>query len=491
MQDPVATLPRTGPFGEAAAFYAAVLAAGREAAARWHLAIVVEVAMIVAWFAIRTVADVDSRVYLLWVIAAGGLALAAPLSGLVVFIATSVFFEPDSFVRSMPPRELVVIPLAVGVIMRIALDRFRWRPEPAIWVALLLLAGTAVGVAHSFARFDQDIAVHSAQSWLGNMFAPIILLIAAAWTARDGSVRVLIAAMGVAVIASVVCLIEFAAPGTVSSGPFEWVGFWKSFNGRLAGVIPSPNALSAQLILPTAVALTAVLLAHDVRLRVVAFVAAVPMMTAHYLTFSRSPLLGGYVFAVVVAWRVRRAMGIAVLAAGIVGAALFLPGYLQLRSQSALEGAVTPGSILVASDASRFQAWGAAAAMLVDAPLTGQGYLAYKELGDAFGDPVLGSPHNEWLRLFAEEGTVVGLVGLLFIAVSARSLARIPGWLGTGLLAGFAGYVIAATFNNPLLFLRVSAVVFSMIGVGLALAERARAPALAETDQIVETPTLH
>jgi hypothetical protein len=53
----------------------------------------------------------------------------------------------------------------------------------------------------------------------------------------------------------------------------------------------------------------------------------------------------------------------------------------------------------------------------------------------------------------------------------------VPGWLGTGILAGFLGYVIAASFNNPLLFVRVSAVAFTIFGVGLALAERARAPA--------------
>ena len=63
--------------------------------------------------------------------------------------------------------------------------------------------------------------------------------------------------------------------------------------------------------------------------------------------------------------------------------------------------------------------------------------------------------------------------------MTARSLSHIPGWLGTGLLAGFVGFVIAASFNNPFLFTRVSAVAFPMIGFGLALAQRARAPATA------------
>ena len=139
----------------------------------------------------------------------------------------------------------------------------------------------------------------------------------------------------------------------------------------------------------------------------------------------------------------------------------------------------------MASDELRFRAWGAALGMIEDKPLIGQGYLAYKALGETFGDPVLGSPHNEWLRIFAEEGVVVGLVAIAFLVATAVTLARVPGWLGTGILAGFLGYVIAASFNNPLLFVRVSAVAFGIVGVGLALAERARAAATA-ADPAVE-----
>ena len=58
---------------------------------------------------------------------------------------------------------------------------------------------------------------------------------------------------------------------------------------------------------------------------------------------------------------------------------------------------------------------------------------------------------------------------MAFLVATAVTLARVPGWLGTGILAGFLGYVIAASFNNPLLFVRVSAVAFTIVGVGLAL----------------------
>jgi hypothetical protein len=235
------------------------------------------------------------------------------------------------------------------------------------------------------------------------------------------------------------------------------------------------------------VLLAAVLLARDVRLRAIALVGLIPVAVAQYLTFSRAPLLAVYAFVVIAAWRLRRSLGIAVLVGGLVVGTALLPSYLQLRSQSA-DGLV-PGSILVATDEYRFRAWGAAGAMWLDAPLTGQGYLAYKELAESFGDPLLGSPHNEWLRIFAEEGVIVGLVGIAFLGATAIELARVRGWLGTGMLAGFLGYVIAASFNNPLLFVRVSAVAFGIVGVGLALAERARAPTAAANPVIdaVET----
>ena len=76
--------------GEVASFYGALWSDAR--ARRREIAIAVEAVMVVAWFLVRTVADVDSRVYLLWLIAAGALALVAPRSGLVVLVATSVYF---------------------------------------------------------------------------------------------------------------------------------------------------------------------------------------------------------------------------------------------------------------------------------------------------------------------------------------------------------------------------------------------------------------
>ena len=174
--------------GGVASFYAALWSEARAAVARWRLAIVAEVAMVVAWFVVRTLAGVDGRAYLLWV-ARGRRSWrsSSPRSGLVVFVATSVFFEPDNLARTLAPRELVVLPLALGVLIQVAADRFRWRPEPRdLAGAPARRSGRRLGVCTPFRVFDEEFQLHAAQSWIGNMLAPVILLIAAAWTARDG-----------------------------------------------------------------------------------------------------------------------------------------------------------------------------------------------------------------------------------------------------------------------------------------------------------------
>ncbi len=221
-------------------------------------------------------------------------------------------------------------------------------------------------------------------------------------------------------------------------------------------------------------------------LRLVAAAGAVLLLVAMYVTYSRAALLSLFGLVVVVAWRLHRVLGLAVFALGIVGGILLLPTYLQLRGQAGAVGPSETGSLLVANDHERITAWGTAIAMARDEPLIGQGFLAYKQLADVYGDTVLSSPHNEWLRLFAEEGVVAGFLGLAFAATTLSWLSHGRGAVVAGILAGTIGYFTMATFNNPFLFIQVSAVVFPLIGYGLVqpARDRDRGPA----DQ-AETPT--
>ena len=100
--------------GEVSAFYGALWSEAR--AHSRQIAIAVEAVMVVAWFVIRTVAG-RRRPGLpaLGRSRRGSWRSWRPKSGLVVLVATSVFFEPDSLARTLAPRELIVLPLALGV----------------------------------------------------------------------------------------------------------------------------------------------------------------------------------------------------------------------------------------------------------------------------------------------------------------------------------------------------------------------------------------
>ncbi len=461
--------------------YRAAWAEAATAIARRRGALIVEVGLIALWFVLRTRYGVEARPYIAWTLLTCGVAVLSPTSGLVVLAATGPFYEPVTIGRDLGMRHILVAVLGLSVGARLVLGGWRRMPwSPPVVLAVAIGGLTLLGLANTFARFDQDFAFHAARTWLSSIGGAMIVLLVAVWVSRDGLRRPLAAALAAAVVAVGLSLVDHFAKGVVADGPLSWIGFWKDFNGRLGGAIPSPNGMASVTIIPAAVLIMwAFLDRGNQRLRLAALVLSAPLVLALYVTYSRAALLALFVVIVVLGWRIRRALGVGILVAGVVATAILLPSYLQLRSESALEGGVRPGSILVASDVVRFQAWGAASRMWQDEPLVGQGFLAYRDLGPDFGDPVLGSPHNEWLRLFAEEGTVGGLVGLAFVATTLGFLARRRDPIATGIATGAAGYVVMASFNNPLLFIQISSVVFTAIGYGLARSIRPSDPAAA------------
>ncbi len=176
------------------------------------------------------------------------------------------------------------------------------------------------------------------------------------------------------------------------------------------------------------VLLAAVLLARDVRLRAIALVALVPVLAralphvqpgavhrACTSSWSSSPGGSG------------AGLGIAVLVVGlVVGRARCCRRYLQLRGSSVSEGAVSPGSILVASDE-------------LPVPGLGRGGPRCGATSRSSGRatwPTRSSPRPSATRSWARRTTsgcgssprrasIVGLVGLAFlVATAGRSGAR-------------------------------------------------------------------
>lgn len=430
----------------------------------------VEAVLIVAYVALRT-GDASRDLLTLWVAAAAVLALLHPGAGLTVFAVMAVFSEPFVLTRDFGAKPIVVGALAVGLALRLVR-----RPRDFPWslpiaLGLAVVAGTLAGVGVVAARTDGATAADALVRWITGPATMGVVLVAAAWAARRGSLRPLIVVTVAGVAAGLAGLVDFFFVAGIRDTALDWIVRPTRFETRLAGVIPSPNGVAALVIGPFAVCAAAAILGRTVRIpvRVLAAAGAAVLVAAMYFTYSRAALLGIFVLAVVVAWRIRRWLGAGLLVAGIVAGVLLLPGYLASRSAAVGGGGeVDPSGVLVASDVLRLRAWAAAGAMWADDPLLGVGFGQYGQHADVYGDAVLNAPHNEWLRLFAEEGIVVGLVGVLWMGATVLTLRRVPGWLGAAALASALGWAVAATFNNPLLFIQVSTVAFTIVGTGLA-----------------------
>lgn len=445
-------------------------AAARIGSRRW-VSTALAVGMLATYVGLRSV-DADRNLLVAWVVIAGVVTILSPVSGLMILAGIAPFTEPITFSRQLGARPVLIAILGAAVAIRYVAAGARPRPPLPVVLAGGLAVGTAVGVGVILIRYGQGAAGDAAQNWLAGIGGAMVVLTAAAWLARDGDRRPLIAAVLAGAAAAIISVADFSSATLIRGGPLDWTVRSAWYPARLMGVIPSPNGTAALLIGPAAVLVAAAVLGRDARLRLLGAAAAVPLLAGLYFTYSRAALIGIFFIVVICAWRIRRWVGATILVIGLGAALLLAPAYLQARGQS-IGGDYArpqPGQIFIPSDQWRLNAWATAARMWADEPLIGQGFFAYGRLATQFGDDVLKAPHNEWLRLFAEEGFIVGLLGIAFVIATFAWLARDRTWLGAGILAAFVGWCVAATFNNPFGYVQVNTIIFTIVGTGIARA---------------------
>lgn len=439
----------------------------------------VEGAVILSWFALRTV-DAGSAGMLLWVGVVVVLAVVTPTSGLVVLAAIAPFNEGFLLTRDIGVKSLFALLIVASIGVRVALGGRDWRnwrrPSAPVILAAFLLLATGAGLAITRARFGNDFFSSAWQIWFTGVGTMFLTFLATVWVARGGDLRPLVVACIAATVAGLLSLVEFAAPEAFRSSAAAWIVSGAPI-ARLTGVMRSPTSTAALVMLPAMMCLAAVFAGRmriDLRLRFGAGVGAIALLVAAYYTYNRAVYLALFALVVVIAWRIRPRYGITLAAFGFVIGLALLPGYMALRSEGA-GVPLEPGQVLLANDRQRLEAWAASIGMFLDQPILGQGYRAYREVSPAFGGIVLNAPHNEWLRLFAEHGIVVGLAGIAFVVATVRSIWRVPGWLGAGLVGAFVSFALAAAFNNPFLFNQVTIPAAVIAGTGVALAGLSRA----------------
>lgn len=450
----------------------------------------VEGTLILSWFLLRTV-DAGPLGMWLWVVVTTGLAVIAPTSGLVILAAIAPFNEGFLLTRDMGVKSLFALLIVGSIGVRVAIGWRGWRewprPSASVILAAFLLLSTGAGLAITRLRFGHDFFNNAWQIWFTGVGTMFLVFLAAVWIARRGDLRPLVVTCIAATVASLVSLLDFAAPEALRSSVAGWMVSGPPIGQRLTGVMRSPTSTAALVMLPAMVLLAAAFVRRGLLLRLGASLAAIPLLVAAYFTLNRAIYLALFALAVVMAWRVRPRYGIGLALVGLAVGLALLPGYMALRFET-VGVRPEPGQVLLATDIQRLEAWAASIRMFIDQPVVGHGYRAYREVSPSFGGIVLNAPHNEWLRLFAEHGLFVGLAGLAFVVATVRELARVPGWLGAGILGAFVSFALAASFNNPFLFNQVTIPASIIAGTGVALAALARASPTAEPAILATEP---
>lgn len=423
--------------------------------------------LVAVYAALRTV-SAPNELIVAWTAVAVAGTVISPALGLTVLAAIGPFtgaLEDDGRISAVP---FLLAGLGAGLVVSLALlrplPRLRWPLSLPAWplvFAIVVMVGTALGVLHSWLAFGPDLGRQAAELWVPGIGGAMTVFVAAAWVAWRGEIRPLCAAVASVTVAAVLSLVDFYTVGAVNASPLGWLLHDQLDTTRLSGIILAPNAAAAIFLVGVSMTAAAALMLKSSTLRVLAVVGAAACGVAVVLTLSRSALISLALVAVVLVWRWKGWKGlvvggvIALLAVG--GYALFINGEL-LRS------------VPDVADQDRQDAWGAAFRMWLDQPITGAGFRSFEWLYEQYGS-VLDAPHNELLRLFAEEGMIVGIAGALFAIVTPLVLAfRARGYIAAGAAAAAVAVFLMAGFNNPLLYTQVNVPAFLVLGAGLALA---------------------
>lgn len=431
---------------------------------RGQIAILAELAMIAALVLARTVDP--SRSFLgLWTTLLGALALISPSSALVVLLAMVPFSE-WMVVGGVGMKVVIVAMIGMGLVLRWAFIQRRAIVTLPIKLAGVVLVATAISVLHTLIRMP-ELGASATVAWLAGIGGGLIVLMAAWAAAVSGNVRPAVAVIAAVAVGAAASLSDFLTSGDIREGVFGWLLRPDRLAlPRVTGIIPAPNAVATVVLCASAV-LGALLALGRGRRRLLLVVPLVMMAATIIFTFSRSGLLGMFAVGVlVIAYRRPRAAAV-VLVAGLALSIVAIPAYLQFRTAALGSGSVVDLGALLSGDLKRLEGWAAALRMWRDEPLTGFGFLSFKALALNYGSTLVTAPHNEFLRVLAEGGIGVAIALIAFVAATVRALWRAHAPFALGALGALIAILLGGMFNNPFLYVQVTAPAFAIVGVAL------------------------
>lgn len=224
--------------------------------------------------------------------------------------------------------------------------------------------------------------------------------------------------------------------------------------GRHAGVWGDPNIAAHVCAVGLATCIVAFL--HRVRWYFVAL-AALPLLTGLFLTFSRSGYLAFVItvaFAVFLPLSFHRRVCLCIGLVLVLAAFIVLPAADVFRLDSERQSRISFLRQVVGLDESvadltngRFWLWQMSFTLVVDSPVLGHGLGRHR----VPGTPLLRNeypvgPHNEFIRLTVESGIVTPFLYLLFLLILFRRASA----SGASVLAQTAGLLAVVIFVDSL-----------------------------------------
>lgn len=232
--------------------------------------------------------------------------------------------------------------------------------------------------------------------------------------------------------------------------------------GRAVGPFVNANyfGLHLQLIIILAIGL----LAFSGSIGRVLLLGSIGLMGLVVLaTLSRGALLGLGSGVVILAFARSRRAGAVVVVAGLALVLVAYPVFLEARLDITHPA---PGALGAQdrSDSARRDALLAGLALFRESPLVGTGFGRVQFLSPWYlGEATVTFPHNQFIKVLAEQGLVgVLLVNAAIIAVVASLLRarRRPRAIGMAILAA---YLVSFLFGEPLISLQTSGVVWIVL----------------------------
>jgi O-antigen ligase len=426
--------------------------------------VIVALGLVAVYVVLMTFAA-PPAVLLAWTGVAAALAVVSLAGGLTILAAIGPFTEAltdDGRITAVP---FLLAALGLGVLLagaRVVVRHSLPRPPTAVMLAGALFSLTLVGVGLSALSFGIDRGIEALQLWVPGVGGGLTVLFAAWLVARQGEHRPLVVLIVSITLAALLSLADVLLEGALRSGALAWLLRSTVGPERLTGVIPAPNAAAAIFLVGLAGCGAFVQFGHRrPHLRLLAAMAAMILLGAIVLTYSRSALLALPVMAAVVAWRWRGWPALAVVVAAGVGAVTVALAFPQLGLSR---------EVPFWADEARLAAWAATGGMWLDQPLLGHGFRSFEWLHEAYGS-TLDAPHNEWLRFVAEGGSITGLLAVGLVVAALTRLVGRRSWVAVAGAAALSAVAVMASFNNPLLYVQVTSATFLTIGIGIGATE--------------------